>query len=358
MNAETQFSPTLRFLITGACVVIIIAGVKAAAPILSTFLLALLIAMSISPLPNWLMRKRMSPGIAVLVTLLIVVIGGIAVVSLLGVSITRLIQTLPAYQTGLTELRDGMYSFLKERGIDLSRLTPFESLNPGRVVQFAGTFLRGMAQTLGNALVVIFITALLLLEFAVIQYRLAKGEDAGSVLHQLHEYSGDIRKYAAITGATGLIQAIANTILLVILGVDSAVTWGVLFFFLSFIPAFGFFLALIPPALIALLESGWERALMVAIGYLIVNFVGDNIIKPKFMKKGLEISVLLIILSLIFWNWVLGPFGMILAVPLTLSIKKILSQASEENRSPVVTSAGGKAPKAPEQQETGNEKAH
>jgi AI-2 transport protein TqsA len=265
------------------------------------------------------------------------VIGGIAVVSLLGVSITRLIQTLPAYQTGLTELRDGMYSFLKERGIDLSRLTPFESLNPGRVVQFAGTFLRGMAQMLGNALVVIFITALFLLEFAVIQYRLARGEDAGSVLHRLDEYSGDIRKYAAITGATGLIQAIVNTILLMILGVDSAITWGVLFFFFSFIPAFGTFLALIPPALIALLESGWERAAIVVIGYLIVNFVGDNIIKPKFMKKGLEISVLLIILSLIFWNWVLGPVGMILAVPLTLSIKKILSEISEENRSSVVT---------------------
>jgi AI-2 transport protein TqsA len=341
MSSQIQFSPTLRFLITGTCVVIIIAGLKAAAPMLNTFLLSLLIAMSISPLPSWLMRKRMSPGIAVFVTLVIVVIGGIAVVSLLGVSITRLIQTLPAYQTGLTELRDGIYSFLKGRGIDLPR-TSFETLNPGRIVQFAGTFLTGIAQTLGSALMVVFITALLLLEFAVIQYRIARGEDAGSVLHRLDEYSADIRKYAAITGATGLIQAIANTILLMILGVDSAVTWGVLFFFFSFIPAFGTFLALIPPALIALLESGWERAAIVVIGYLIVNFVGDNVIKPRFMKKGLEISVLLVILSLIFWNWVLGPVGMILAVPLTLSIKKILSKVPEENRSSVgMTSSGG-----------------
>ncbi len=125
-------------------------------------------------------------------------------------------------------------------------------------------------------------------------------------------------------------QAIANVLLLTILGVDFPITWGVLFFFLNFIPTLGFLLALIPPVIVAFIESGWKIALVVIIGYWVFNFVGDNIIKPRFMKRGLNISFLMIILSLIFWGWVLGSAGVVLAVPLTLAIKNLVTQSVSE----------------------------
>jgi AI-2 transport protein TqsA len=343
MNPSTQFSPLLRFLIAGACLVIIISGLKAAASLLNLVFLALLLAQSISPLLNWLMNKRLPPRRAVLVTLLVVVLGGVGVLSLLATSIAQLIEKLPIYQSELTKLQEAVITFLSARGLNLSHLLSLESLNAERVVGFAGTVLGGLAQALGNAFLVIFIVAVLLFELAGIQYKLTRGEDENSMVGKFDQLSGDTRKYVAIMGWTGLLQAIANVTVLLILRVDFAITWGVLFFFLNFIPAIGFFFALIPPALVALLDHGWPRALMVVIAYWGINFVGDNIIRPRFMQKGLDISILVVILSLIFWGWILGGIGAILAVPLTLTIKRFVQQYLQGTR-PLAVASGGVGP--------------
>ena len=343
MNPSTQFSPLLRFLIAGACLVIIISGLKAAASLLNLVFLALLLAQSTSPLLNWLMNKRLPPRRAVLVTLLVVVLGGVGVLSLLATSIAQLIEKLPIYQSELTKLQEAVITFMSARGLNLSHLLSLESLNAERVVGFAGTVLGGLAQALGNAFLVIFIVAVLLFELADIQYKLSRGEDENSMVGKFDQLSGDTRKYVAIMGWTGLLQAIANVMVLLILRVDFAITWGVLFFFLNFIPAIGFLFALIPPALVALLDHGWPRALMVVIAYWGINFVGDNIIRPRFMQKGLDISILVVILSLIFWGWVLGGIGAILAVPLTLTIKRFGQQYLQETR-PLAVASGGVGP--------------
>jgi len=173
----------------------------------------------------------------------------------------------------------------------------------------------------------IFLVAVLLFEFTKVEKK--KGESKASqptLMLRFQEASQDVNRYVAIVGGTGLLQAIANVLLLAVLGVDFAITWGVLFFFLNFIPAFGFLLALIPPAIVAFLESGWKIALAVVIGYWVINVVGDNIVKPKFMKKSLDISIFVILLSLIFWSWVLGSVGAVLAIPLTLAIKNLMRQ--------------------------------
>ncbi len=341
MNPAPPLSPMLRFLIAGACLVIIIAGLKAASPLVNIVFLALLLAQSISPLLNWLMSRRLSPGIAVLVTLLIVILGGVGVISLLASSITQLLQKLPIYQADLMKLQEKVTLFLAARGLDISNLLSLETLNAERVVGFAGSFLGGLASALGNAFLLIFIVALLLFELAGIQYKLTRGQDENSMVGKFNQLSGDTRKYIAITGWIGLLQALANFIFLLILGVDFAVTWAVLFFFLNFIPAIGFLVAVIPPVLVALLEYGWQKALIVVIGYWAINFVGDNIIKPKFMKKGLDVSILLVILSLFFWGWVLGGIGAILAVPLTLTIKKFVEQYFKETKPTAAPGSGG-----------------
>lgn len=127
--------------------------------------------------------------------------------------------------------------------------------------------------------------------------------------------------------------SLAASILPVILRVDFSITWGVLFFFLNFILTLWFLLALIPPVIVAFLESGWEIALVVVIGYYVFHLVGEYIIRPRFMKKGFDISILIFMLSLIFWTWVLGPAGAVLAVPLTLAVTNLVTQyASEPGR--------------------------
>ncbi len=330
MNMEGPHASPLHFLMAAACIVVIIAGIKAAASILTPFLLALLLAQSIRPFPDWLMRKRLSAGLSVLVTLLVVLVGGVAVASWLGVSITQLIDRLPTYQSGLTSLQEKMFAFLVARGVNPSKLQSLEMFSPGRMVDLAERLLGTVGQILSNALLIIFLVAVMLFEFAGTQGKSIKGRyGIAKILERFQDTNKDVRRYIAITAGVGLIETIAVVILLALLRVDFPFTWGVLFFFLNFIPAFGFLIALIPPLMVALLKSGWKIGLLVVLGYLIFVFVGDNIMKPKFMKKGLDISILMIILSLIFWGWVLGSVGAILAVPLTLTAKNLLLQYYE-----------------------------
>lgn len=110
------------------------------------------------------------------------------------------------------------------------------------------------------------------------------------------------------------------------LRVDYAVTWAVLAFFVSFIPVVGFVLAMIPPAAIALLQYGWDRALLVVVLYVLISFVNDNVIRPRFMSHGFQVAFVELFFSLLFWGWVFGPVGTILAVPLTLVVRQVVDQ--------------------------------
>lgn len=331
MNRADQIRPVLSILLATASIVIIVAGMKVAAPLLNNIFLAWLLAYSISPLPHWLMRKRVPTALAVLLTLLIVIVGGLAIASLFGLSVSGLAQKLPLYQTRLNEVLGALNNIPFIKDFDFEKIKSLEVFSPARLVGYVGQLLSGIGGVLGNALLIIFLVAILLFEFAGAQEEVdGNNVNKGSLMSRFQDASKDVKTYVAITGITGLAQAIANTILLAVLGVDFPITWGVLFFFFNFIPAFGFLLALIPPLIVALLESGWKVALVVGIGYWILNFIGDNIIKPRFMKKGFDISILVIILSLLFWSWVLGSIGTILAIPLTLTIKNLVMQYTSE----------------------------
>jgi len=165
----------------------------------------------------------------------------------------------------------------------------------------------------------------MLLELATVHVKTMKGEYApGTFMHTFSEIGKDTSKFMGISAAVGFAQTILNTIALLVLGVDYAATWGILFFFFNFIPVVGFFLGLVPPFAMALLGGGMNQALGVLVSWWVLNVLFDNVIRPKFLKKGFDVSILTIMLSLIFWAFVLGPLGAILGVPLTQSIKKLM----------------------------------
>ena len=137
------------------------------------------------------------------------------------------------------------------------------------------------------------------------------------------EFATSIRGYMGVRALLGLAAAMLNYALLLVVGVDHAVLWGVLSFLLSFVPNIGFLLSLVPPLLLALLGKGWVSALVVLIGYLVINSALDNVIGPRLVARQMKISPLLSFLSVIFWAWVLGPTGAILAVPLTVLIQQL-----------------------------------
>ena len=315
-------SRVLPVLAAGACFVIIVAGLKAAAPIVNLVLLGLLIAQSLSNVPTWLIKKGMKPGLSVLVSILFVLAGGLLLVGLFSVSTARLAEQLPTYQARLTAIRDNVLALLAGRGVDVSQIEAFQPLDPNRALAAAGGFLGGLASALGTSILIILIAAVVLYEITEVRVLHHRGERPSTLAARFDEVTGQSRQYIALTGLAGLIQAVLNLVILLVAGVDAPLTWTVLFFFLNFIPGVGFFFALIPPALLALLEHGWQRALIVVVGWWLVNLVGDNVIKPRFFVKGLDISFTNIVFSVVFWSWVLGPAGAILAVPISLSMKR------------------------------------
>jgi predicted PurR-regulated permease PerM len=105
-------------------------------------------------------------------------------------------------------------------------------------------------------------------------------------------------------------------IMLIIFGVDYALLWSVLAFFLSFIPYIGLLVAMIPAILLGTAESGVMTGVLLAIGYLIINQVIEQVIEPRVVGKEMTLSPTLTLFSVIFWTWVLGGMGAMLAGPL------------------------------------------
>ena len=305
-------------LVTAASAVIIIAGMHFAAPLVNLILLAFLLAMSLTPLMELAIKKGVKPAIAVTMTVLVVVVGGLLISLIVGSSISRMIEVLPTYQPRLAEIRESVVAFMAGWGIDASRLIAGAHLEPERIIEIAAGFLSAGLSIASSSLIVVLIMVFILIEASSTIVKIRRGEKAGGIMYRYLLYGREVRKYISIVSLSGLITAVGNTILLLILGVDFAILWGVLSFFLNFVPNLGFLFSIIPPAGLALLVFGWQKALIVIIGFFIINSISENVIKTRFMAKGLDVSLLLVIISLLVWTWTLGPMGAILGVPLTL----------------------------------------
>ena len=98
-----------------------------------------------------------------------------------------------------------------------------------------------------------------------------------------------------------------------------------------------------PAVLLALVQLGPAAALWTAAGYLAANVLFGNVLEPRFMGRGVGLSPLVVFLSLIFWGWVLGPVGMFLSVPLTITAKIALAASDETRWAAVLLGTGGEA---------------
>ncbi len=316
-----------RILIGATCIVIIIAVMHAASSIVSFVFFAALLANSIVPIVDWMERKGLKHSLALFITIIVLIIGGMAITTLVAASLAKLTQTLPTYESQLSGLKENLSHLLIRIKIDPSDLFSSSELNTRAIIKTVGSFLGAVLKMVGNSIFLFILIALMVIEITGLEKKLREGQYSKGIIDARRlEVRKDIRKFVSITALVGFLTACGNLILLVLLGIDFAVLWAVLSFLFSFIPAVGGILSLIPPFFLAFLEFGWTKAIIVAVGFIVINNVCDNVIKPKLMKQGLDISILLIFLSLLFWNWVLGPLGVILAIPLTLVIKRTVSE--------------------------------
>jgi predicted PurR-regulated permease PerM len=304
--------------------VIIAAGMKAASSVVNLVLLAVLVAQSLSPVLFWLMDRGFSRSFSVLATILAVIVGGVVLVFLLANSLSQLNARMPAYEEHIAGAQENFTNFLREHDLSTTQVLSLRTMEPRQAARFTGKLVGRAGQAMGNGFVMLLIVVFTLIEMAAARERRARhAVDSPGAMDKTLDYVRGVGKFIAITGWIGLLTAVANFILMLILGIDFALIWAVLSFFLNFIPALGFLISVIPPVLLGFLESGWPTALGVFVGFLVINTIADNVIKPRFVQQTLNIPPIVLIISLVFWLWVLGPPGAILAVPLTMTIRRI-----------------------------------
>ena len=318
-----SLTPMLRILLGAACAVIIMVGIRAASGILGPLLLGLLLAYAVVPFPKWIMRRfKVSRGTAMVLTGVAGVAFGLYLVFVLDIATVRIGDRLPTYEQHIANLYSQMSAFMIAHGIVAPSLSIKNVFTPERLGEITRVLLPEAGAIISNGLL-IFLFAFLFVMTMVEDIGVTQGPLAESLAY----YASDAQSYVTVTAKTSGINALVNLIFLIAMGVDTPVVWSFLYFFLNFIPTLGFMIALVPPTFVTLLMYGWKRALLVACGLLLTNLIVDNVVTPIFMKHAVDVSFLEITLSLVGWTFLLGLTGAILAIPLTLSLKKFIGKS-------------------------------
>jgi AI-2 transport protein TqsA len=305
-------------------------AMRATNAILAPILLAFVLAITTTPLLDWFIKKGAPSWLALILTILLIVIFILGLVWLVGNSVQNFSESISDYQQRFMEIEQELGGFLTKLGVDVNNLGADQSTSPQGLLQLAASFVGGIVSGLSNFGLIILTTIFFLVEALAMPRKVQNvAQESSPGVRQFLQLNQELRQYMAINAGVGLLGAVINVILLTIMGIEFAVLWGILSFFLSFIPNVGFILSVIPPALMALLQYGPREMLIVIVAYNVINFMVDNVVKPQFIQKGVNISVLQTFLSLILWGWVLGPIGAILAVPMAIVVQAVLDSRPE-----------------------------
>lgn len=326
--------PRTTILLVGtAAVVVVLAGMRATQDIVAPVMLALLLTILFHPLRRGLERRM--PGWAASTCLLVAAVLLLLSLALaVVVAIGRLATLVPTYASDVDELGDDLGSALESMGVGAEQTDAMAAaLDPQRVVDLVTSVL-GSVLSLTSGLVLI-VTLLVFFSFdAARTGALADGArlQRPLLVDSLDSFARGTRSYFGVSAVFGLIVAVIDTALLWALGIPGAFIWGVLAFVTNFIPNIGFVIGVIPPALIGLLEGGPSLMLAVIVLYSAVNVVIQSFIQPRFVGDAVGLSTSLTFLSLVFWTWVLGPLGALLAVPMSLLVRALLVEADPDGR--------------------------
>jgi len=332
MNSLNSLSRPTAILLTVACSVIVIAGLRSASEIISPLLIACFFAIISTPPINWLQSKGFTKTASFSIVLSCFALLCIMSVSGISDSIDEIGATLPFYEDRLARILVELGEWLYGIGLLPSDTTLRSLVNPGRMASLFGQLLGPARDLVANLFLILFAVLFILAESGALhqkfEYLLSKKKLSFT---NLHSFTKTVNRYFLIKTAISLVTGLFIAIWLLVLDVDFAILWAWLAFFLNFVPYIGSILAAIPAVLIALLGQGPELAGYTALGFLIANVVVGNFVEPRFLGKGLGLSTLVVFLSMIFWGWVLGPVGMFLSAPLT-TLLKIGVESDEQSR--------------------------
>ena len=329
---ESNLRPGQSILLTGACLVVILAGIKNAQQLAVPFFLAAFIAILCLPLLKWLEGKKIPAVPAVFLVIILALLSGMFLAIFIGTSVHDFTLTLPTYQEQIREETKTLFAWLNNYGISISSQVVLEYFDPSAAMKIAANTLSSLGTVLTNGFLILLTVIFILLEASSMPTKLRQAlPDSTSSLQNFSRITSSVQRYLAmktmLSIATGVIVALG----MLILDIDYPILWGLLAFLLNYIPNIGSIIAAVPAVMLGLIQHGLTTALLATATYVIVNVLIGNVVEPRFMGHRLGLSPLVVFVSLVFWGWVLGPVGMLLSVPLTM-ILKIALETTEEWR--------------------------
>ena len=334
MSNDSQFSFSIRALFALGMLGLTLALMYFAAQYLNAILLAWIIVLVASPVLYSLQGRGAPSWLAFLVTLLVILVALVGFGLILVLGFNQMVESIPKYIDQADELVNSIKDFFVSLGIDKEDVGAImNAISPADLVKGAVAFLGSLLGSISDVILVILLVVFLLIEaFSAPQKLAAEIRMGNEYLQRFFHVSDTLRKYFQLTTVVALFTGVVDTIFFLIMGVDFAILWGIIAFLCSYIPTLGFWLAAIPPTIMALLEFGPLQALIVFLGVVLINGFAENVIKPKYMGEGIDLSPFMIIFSVIFWAALLGPMGAILGVPVSLLFKELILEADDQNR--------------------------
>ncbi len=317
-------------LLYAAAGVIVIAGLKIGAPIINPILMAVFFSIIILQPIKWLEKRGVNSALSVIIVVLSLIIVFFAIGGAIRESVIEFSRNLPTYKKQLSDITESSITLLNRYGIDISADSVANNFNAGSAFGYVSKFIGGVGGVFGQIALLMLVAAFIIGEATSFPVKLKVILKNPTVsLDNITVISKNIRHYLGIKTITGLIGGISVAILLFVMHIQYAIVWGILVLLMRYIPNIGSIIAAIPIMLFVLIQDGLAGVLYVGIGFGLINFIIGQIIEPKFLAKGMNLSTLAVFLSLIFWGWILGNVGMLLAVPITMAMK--ISFETREN---------------------------
>jgi AI-2 transport protein TqsA len=313
---QTSF---LRVMLVLAATVVVLVGIRLSAPILNPIFFAVVLTLLFSPIYSWLKRRGLPSPLALVIMLVVIAAIFVALFFILGVSISKFSERVGFYTLQLNSQLVDLEALLERLG--LSNVDLRDVIKPSALTDALGTILSGIAGFLSDLFLILVIMLFLIGEGPAMMSRLRAGTSADNPqVERLTIVGRSVVRQFGLRAIVNLVTGGGVTVLLFLLGVDFPLLWGILTFFLSFVPYIGLVLAVTPAVVLALAEFGVSRAVLVIAGVIVINILAENVLSPMMMGRGLNISPTVVFLSFVFWAWLLGGPGAFLALPITLFV--------------------------------------
>ncbi len=323
-SAARSIPPVGRALAAIALVGFVLVLLHWGAPVLTPLLFAFFLMALSMPLYRWLQARGLKQGLALLLLVVALVAGGVLLVVLVLVAVGRLQAGLASYSAALTARLAEVEAALAQRGLGFGG-------GSGQTGDAAASVLAGLLAAIvdaaSTALVGLVVVAFFLLESSRF-IRIMQSDRVRGLpfLGQVPQVARTAVQYFGIRTRLNVLTGAGVSAICLILGVDYPLLWGVLAFFLSYIPYIGLLTAMIPPALLALAELGWIQALIVVLAITAMNLAIENVVEPGYTGKRLQLSPTVVFFSFFFWAWLLGAAGALLSMPITVLLLLVLQR--------------------------------